>query len=195
MSGKAENENLLILNGMRVLSIFWIVFGHDMWFRFMNIKNWMETIEILQTPGVPTLVPAAYFAVDTFFWIGGFLVTIGLITQMLKAKNFVAFYFGCVLHRFIRIWPTYMVAILFFWKIAPYLLSGPIWLSFKLITDSCNNGGVLWNMFFLDNFEDHGPSGMDYCFGWVCYCYNIGLVSGSWLPVVLDHSFLDLGLH
>ena len=179
MSGKAENENLLILNGMRVLSIFWIVFGHDMWFRFMNIKNWMETIEILQTPGVPTLVPAAYFAVDTFFWIGGFLVTIGLITQMLKAKNFVAFYFGCVLHRFIRIWPTYMVAILFFWKIAPYLLSGPIWLSFKLITDSCNNGGVLWNMFFLDNFEDHGPSGMDYCFGWVCYCYNIGLVSGS----------------
>ena len=39
-----ENENLLFLNGMRVLSIFWIVFGHDMWFRFMNIKNWMETI-------------------------------------------------------------------------------------------------------------------------------------------------------
>ena len=38
---KSENENLLILNGMRVLSIFWIVFGHDMWFRFMNIKNWM----------------------------------------------------------------------------------------------------------------------------------------------------------
>jgi len=37
----SENDNLLFLNGTRVLSIFWIVFGHDMWFRFMNIKNWM----------------------------------------------------------------------------------------------------------------------------------------------------------
>jgi hypothetical protein len=37
---RTENENLLFLNGARVLSIFWIVFGHDTWFRFMNIKNW-----------------------------------------------------------------------------------------------------------------------------------------------------------
>jgi len=74
-----ENENLLFLNGTRVLSIFWIVFGHDMWFRFMNIKNWMETLDILTSPGLVTLVPAAYFAVDTFFWIGAFLVTIGML--------------------------------------------------------------------------------------------------------------------
>ena len=60
---------------MRVLSIFWIVFGHDMWFRFMNMKNWMETIGIVTTPGVITLVPAAYFAVDTFFWIGKFVLS------------------------------------------------------------------------------------------------------------------------
>lgn len=77
-----ENENLLFLNGMRVISIYWIVFGHGMWFTIMNIKNWMETAEIMQTPGLPTLAPAAYFAVDTFFWIGGFLVTIGLLSQV-----------------------------------------------------------------------------------------------------------------
>lgn len=50
-----------------------------MWFRFMNIKNWMETLDILTTPGLTTLCPAAYFAVDTFFWIGAFLVTIGML--------------------------------------------------------------------------------------------------------------------
>ena len=109
-----ENDNLLFLNGVRVLSIFWIVFGHDMWFRFMNIKNWMETLDILMTPGLPTLVPAAYFAVDTFFWIGGFLVTIGLLDQIAKSKSFPKLYPGCVLHRFIRIWPTYLLAILIF---------------------------------------------------------------------------------
>lgn len=123
----------------------------------------------MQTPGIATLIPAAYFAVDTFFWIGGFLVTIGLIGKIAKANNFIVLYCGVVLHRVIRIWPTYMTAILFFWKIAPYLSNGPIWLSFKLLANSCNNGGVLWNMFFLDNFGDHGPSGMDYCFGWGWY--------------------------
>lgn len=135
----------------------------------MNIKNWMETLDILATPGVPTLVPAAYFAVDTFFWIGGFLITIGLLEQIPKAKSFIKFYFGCVLHRLIRIWPTYAMAILIYWKVAPYLSNGPMWLTFKLLSNSCANGGIVWNLLFVDNFGNHGPSGMDYCFGWGWY--------------------------
>jgi hypothetical protein len=173
----SENENLLFLNGARVLSIFWIVLGHDTWFKFMNVKNWTEGLDILTTPGFTTLIPAAYFAVDTFFWIGGFLITLGMLEQLKKVKNFVKFYFGAILHRFIRIWPTYMIAILIFWKIAPYLGNGPIWPIFYNISCSCNNGGILWNMFFIDNFGDHGPNGMDYCFGWV----NINLYrDGIW---------------
>jgi hypothetical protein len=125
-----ENDNLLFLNGMRVISIFWIVFGHDMWFRFMNIRNWMDSINILTTPGIATLAPAAYFAVDVFFWIGGFLVTMGMLEQMKKRIKFIPFYFGCLVHRFIRIWPTYIVAILIFWKVAPFFGDGPIWRSF-----------------------------------------------------------------
>lgn len=88
---------------------------------------------------------------------------------MKKSKNFLQFYLGCIVHRFIRIWPTYMIAILMFWKIGPYLGTGPIWRTYYDISCSCNDGGVVWNMFFLDNFEDHGPSGMDYCFGWVIF--------------------------
>lgn len=162
-----ENDNLLILNGMRVLSIFWIVFGHDSWFRFTNLKNWTEGLDLLTTPGIATIIPAAYFAVDTFFWIGGFLITMGMLEQLKKKSNFLLFYAQSVIHRFIRIWPTYMVAILMFWKIAPFLQGGPIWPIFYKLSCTCNDGGVLWNMFFIDNFEDHGPNGMDYCFGWV----------------------------
>lgn len=164
-----ENDNLLILNGMRVLSIFWIVFGHDSWFRFTNIKNWTEGLDLLTTPGIATIIPAAYFAVDTFFWIGGFLITMGMLEQLKKKSNFFLFYAQSVIHRFIRIWPTYMVAILMFWKIAPFLQGGPIWPIFYKLSCTCNDGGVLWNMFFIDNFEDHGPNGMDYCFGWGWY--------------------------
>ena len=84
-------------------------------------------MDILQTPGLPTLTAAAYFAVDVFFWLGAFLVTIGMIPQLEKGMSFVKFYFGALLHRFIRIWPTYMLAILIFWKIGPLLGNGPIW--------------------------------------------------------------------
>lgn len=52
----------------------------------MNLKNWIDSLEILTTPGLATLVPAAYFAVDVFFWIGGFLITIGLVSKMKKSK-------------------------------------------------------------------------------------------------------------
>ncbi len=115
------------MNGLRIFSIFWIVFGHDMWFRFMNIKNWLDGLNIITKPGLTTLAPAAYFAVDVFFWIGGFLITIGMLEQMKKKFKFILFYIESVIHRFIRIWPTYMVAILLFWKVAPYFGNGPIW--------------------------------------------------------------------
>lgn len=97
------------------------------------------------------------------------MVTIGLLEKMAKAKSFFKFYFGALLHRFIRIWPTYMIAILLYWKISPYISNGPIWLSYKSLADACNGTGILWNMAFIDNFEDHGPSGMNYCFGWGWY--------------------------
>ena len=62
-----------------------------------------------------------------------------------------------------------MLAILVFWKIAPYFGNGPIWNGFEQIAGFCGNGGILWNMFFLDNFADHGAVGMDYCFGWIIF--------------------------
>lgn len=153
--------------------------GHDMWFKFMNIRNWMDGLNILTTPGISTLTPAAYFAVDVFFWIGGFLVTMGMLDQMKKKIKFIPFYIGSIVHRFIRIWPTYMVAILIFWKVAPFFGDGPIWKTFYNLSCECNNGGVLWNMFFVDNFGDHGPNGRNYCFGWVILFLISGLVSRS----------------
>ena len=129
----------------------------------------MQTIEILTTPGIPTLTAAAYFAVDTFLWLGAFLVTLGMLEQLKKNPHPVKFYFGSVLHRIVRIWPTYFVIIMVYWKIAPLLGSGPIWPTFGIIASSCDNLGVLWNLLFVDNFVDHGPSGMDYCFGWGWY--------------------------
>ena len=51
----------------------------------------------------------------------------------------------------------------------PLLGSGPIFGIYSLIVNSCNGGGFLNNMFFIDNFRDHGKNGQNYCFGWGWY--------------------------
>jgi peptidoglycan/LPS O-acetylase OafA/YrhL len=116
-----------------------------------------------------TMAAQTFFAVYTFFWIGGFLITLGMLEQLKKSKNLLKFYIGSIIHRFIRIWPTYVIAILMFWKVATYSGDGPIWKVLYDMSCSCNNGGVLWNMLFIDNFGNHGPVGRDYCFGWGWY--------------------------
>lgn len=64
----------------------------------MNLKNWVDSEQILTTPGLVTLSPAAYFAVDVFFWIGGFLITIGLVAKMRKSKAVKLFLFRILLY-------------------------------------------------------------------------------------------------
>jgi peptidoglycan/LPS O-acetylase OafA/YrhL len=44
-------------------------------------------MDLLQTPGLSTLAASAYYAVDVFFWIGGFLITITLAEKMLTMKK------------------------------------------------------------------------------------------------------------
>ena len=78
-------------------------------------------------------------------------------------------YLGLIMHRLIRIWPTYIGAILFFWKVMPLLGSGPIFGLYSRIVNECDGGGFLNNLFFIDNFKNHGPSGQKYCFGWGWY--------------------------
>jgi peptidoglycan/LPS O-acetylase OafA/YrhL len=63
-----------------------------------------------------TLLPAAYYAVDTFFFVGGFLAAVLLLEKLTKLMTIK---FSLVpamwLHRFLRIWPTYAFCIIIFW--------------------------------------------------------------------------------
>lgn len=38
-------------------------------------------------------------------------------------------------HRFIRLWPTYMVCLFFFWKLSNYVGGGPMWYLYVESTD------------------------------------------------------------
>lgn len=79
----AEN-NFSFFNGIRVLMICWVIYGHEFFVRIMSISNYTDENQIFANVGWPTLVPAAYFAVDVFFWMGAFLATYFMLEKFQK---------------------------------------------------------------------------------------------------------------
>lgn len=81
----ADNK-LAILNGMRVISISWVILGHAYSFDFMfPVTNIMTTLDITK-PFTFMFVAGGIYAVDTFFFLSG-LLTFYLLTSKFYQKR------------------------------------------------------------------------------------------------------------
>ncbi|CAD8115428.1 unnamed protein product [Paramecium sonneborni] len=169
---KGENAGFVIFNGIRALSIFWVIYGHDQLIRGSNSFNVIDIPYKITEPGWLTLTPAAYFAVDTFFFVGGFLAAVLLLEKLTKLRTIKFTLVPAMwLHRFLRIWPTYAFCILVYWQLTVYWSDGPIWNEYIAMTSTCNN--QWWkNLLFIDNMFSHENNGLNYCFGWGWYLSN-----------------------
>ena len=137
---KGANEGFVIFNGMRGLSIFWVIFGHEELIRGKVTTNYMDWKTITREAGWVTISAAAYFAVDVFFFVGGFLAAVLVLDKLLKMKFVNASIVPSMwVHRFLRVWPTYAFCIIIYWKLTPYWSSGPIWNEYILETELCDN--------------------------------------------------------
>ena len=75
--GKRERKAsaLDVLDGVRVLSIFWVILGHAYYFPIIegnSVRNYPELIAFLKQ-FLFTLVTSGVLAVDSFFFMSGFL--------------------------------------------------------------------------------------------------------------------------
>ena len=70
------------------------------------------------------MVESGFFAVDAFFFIGGFLVAYAFLKE--TTTTFFKYPLA-ILNRYLRLVPAYFVAIMFFYRIFPYMGSGPYW--------------------------------------------------------------------
>lgn len=68
------NDNTRIFNGVRVLSILWIILGHSYFIRAGEIVMNIEAVPYLVAQKGTIMAYGAFFAVDVFFWLGGFLL-------------------------------------------------------------------------------------------------------------------------
>ena len=147
------------INGMRVLSMFWVILGHTYgWGMLYNVvANSKEVGETFPRRFLFQLVINFTLSVDTFFVLSGLLLSYLSIKDMERRQGkfpFILFY----VHRLIRLSPGYYVSVFIFFKVLPHVGSGPLW-SFADVR-LCEK--YWWtNILYINNF--YPVSGLDMC--------------------------------
>ena len=166
-----EKNRLDLLNGVRVMSLCWVIMGHTFLMRnlFFPVYNYYDIADYFGYKKT-ALVYGGFYAVDTFFWISGLLMAYFFVELLarkdgLKVQEFAMTY----LHRFIRLLPTYAFCLFFIWAFTKYMGYGPVWLNGDALTGDCSD--YWWtNLMFLNNFIPDGNG--NGCIGWSWYLAN-----------------------
>lgn len=163
---QSKDQNLDIFNGVRFLSLCWVILGHEYLLRITLSFNINVITDLSQKTGFINIVQSGLYAVDVFFFLGGFFVAYILLQKFEKKVNFID-YFKILAHRILKIWPSYFFCLMFFWKLSAYLGNGPLWNDYTNFVGSCDDN--YWkNLLYIDNFYKDDNR----CFPWGWYLSN-----------------------
>uniref|UniRef100_A0A7E4V514 NRF domain-containing protein n=1 Tax=Panagrellus redivivus TaxID=6233 RepID=A0A7E4V514_PANRE len=121
--GANKPGNIGPLHCMRFFSMVWVVLGHSMaFFAFMS-SNPIDVFAMNQHR-ITEVLTSAFFAVDTFFWQSGLLLSFVWFKkykqnpkQSMAPLAWIMFY----VHRIIRLSPPYYILIAFYtWVFSPF---------------------------------------------------------------------------
>ncbi|XP_041987000.1 O-acyltransferase like protein-like [Aricia agestis] len=137
------------LDGIRALSIIWVIIGHTFMMASyypanpIDMYNWYTSLGAIW-------MKTSTLAVDTFFMLSGLLVvytTTKKFTAKQLAKNLHLFY----LHRLLRLFPVLAAVILFKTSIYHHLGDGAVWEMPARDVQSCRS--YWWvTLLYLQNF-------------------------------------------
>ena len=116
------------INGMRVLSMFWVILGHTYyWVLTYDVAaNSIEAGQTIPKRFLFQLVDNFTLSVDTFFVLSGLLLSYLCIKDMERRQGkfpFILFY----VHRLIRLSPGYYLSVFIYFKVLQHVGSGPLW--------------------------------------------------------------------
>ncbi|XP_033626269.1 nose resistant to fluoxetine protein 6-like [Asterias rubens] len=128
MDTKQGDASVGSINGIRVISMFWVMLGHTVIFGFSTqiTDNTVALFAWLQTHFGFQAVANAFYSVDSFFFLSGFLLsylTFPRFEELKTVKRWALFYF----HRYWRLTPLFAFTILIYMYIPQFFGEGPIW--------------------------------------------------------------------
>ncbi|XP_045156181.2 nose resistant to fluoxetine protein 6-like [Mercenaria mercenaria] len=164
---------LACLNGIRVLSMWWVILGHSYGFMIYNMDNPVEAFKILQRFTFQPIINGSY-SVDSFFFLSGLLVAY-LALKEIREKGRLSwpYYF---LHRYWRLTPLYAYVILYYTFLYSYTIFGPnrAMMSQPQSTASVDICKTKWwaNLLYINNMYPNYGNLATTCIGWSWYLAN-----------------------
>ena len=121
-----------VLDGLRALSLSWIILGHTINFMLdMGMSNPLDFFPLNDnnsafacSPMFSVFIVSASFAVDTFFFLSSFLLTMVTLRRIERGRDLPVLL--AIANRYARLVPTLGFAIMLFTLIVPYMGSGPV---------------------------------------------------------------------
>ncbi|XP_060075442.1 nose resistant to fluoxetine protein 6-like [Ylistrum balloti] len=158
--------SLTAINGIRVLSMFWVILGHSYVFPQGITNNYGKFVTKMADRLSFQAIMNALVSVDTFFALSGLLLSYLTLREMKKNNgkiNWAMFYF----HRFWRLTPAYMLVLMVNACLSRYWGDGPFWPKDGFERNYCEDSW--WkNLLYINNFFDSS----DMCLSWSWYLTN-----------------------
>ena len=154
-TSRSEDPDLKVLNGVRVISMLWVILGHTFYYAKIGyVSNVFEILDFM-TQFRYSYILSAPFSVDIFFFLSAFLAAYMLTRQLVADGGklpFGAIYIG----RVMRIYPMYLITVLIFCFVFPLAGQGPGFHNYyKEVENNCGNNW--WkNILFINNFTRYG---------------------------------------
>ena len=197
LSTKQPSSAITSINGIRVLSMFWIILCHThLWTLIESgLDNVLYVIEHVVPRFSYQVIVNGFFSVDSFFFLSGVLVSYLTLRQMARKKGRfpVIMYY---VHRFLRLTPTYAVVLFFYWFLTVHMTDGPNYrVGAGVDSVLYKNCEKYWwtNLLYINNL--YPWKGGDECMGWMWYLANdMQFFVVSPLMIVLLYYSLPLGL-
>ena len=157
------------LNGIRVISMCWVILCHThLWSFMVGLDNPVKIRKVGSRLSFQAVINA-FFSVDSFFFLSGVLVSYLTLREMKKKKGrfpFIHYY----IHRYLRLTPSYAFVLFFSWSLTYHLAYGPA-LSLPMVDPNAQCSKYWWtNLLYINNFYPWKLS--DECIGWGWYLAN-----------------------
>ena len=173
LSTHVVKGSITSINGIRVISLTWVILGHYYAFVIMGSKpdNMLNVYKLLHRFSFLVL-DNAFVSVDSFFLLSGLLVSYLTLRRLDKKGMGISDIMMLYLHRYIRLTPSLALVILFYTNVLPILTKGPASLAIKqtdILAKPCYDNW--WSvLLYINNFypEDSAMA----CLGWSWYLAN-----------------------
>ncbi|VDP72918.1 unnamed protein product [Echinostoma caproni] len=129
-NGIEREHPLTCLDGIRVITMVWIIFGHMFLFYASSANNLLVVFEeMFKLPSFMILVSGT-LSVDTFFFMSGLLsvyLTLNRYRVTYGSKELTKFWSLFTLHRFIRLSPAYLFVLIIYTGLINHIGDGPFY--------------------------------------------------------------------